>query len=59
MSSLIKSRKFKVIIKAILSLLFLIAMVVCLVKFAITDDVFDKVNYGVWMIVGLLVIFRE
>ena len=59
MSSLIKSRKFRVIIKAILSLLFLIAMVVCLVKFAITDDVFDKINYGVWMIVGLIVFFRE
>ena len=59
MSSLIKSRKFRVIIKAILSLLFLIAMVVCLVKFAITDDVFDKINYGVWLIVGLIVVFRE
>ena len=59
MSSLIKSRKFRVIIKAILSLLFLIAMLVCLVKFAITDDVFDKINYGVWLIVGLIVVFRE
>lgn len=59
MRSLIKSRKIRVIIKAILSLLFLIAMMVCLVKFAITDDVFDKINYGVWLIVGLIVVFRE
>jgi hypothetical protein len=52
-------RRLRKVLKAILCLAFLIAMVVCLVKFSITDELIDKVNYGVWMIVGLLVIFRE
>ena len=52
-------RRLRKVLKAILYLAFAIAMVVCLVKFSISTDVFDKVNYGVWMIVGLLVIFRE
>ena len=52
-------RRLRKVLKAILCLAFAIAMVVCLVKFSTSTDVFDKVNYGVWMIVGLLVIFRE
>lgn len=52
-------RRLRKVLKAILCLAFAIAMVVCLVKFSTTDELIDKVNYGVWMIVGLLVIFRE
>lgn len=52
-------RRLRKIMEAVLSLAFYIAMIVCLVKFSTSTDVFDKVNYGVWMIVGLLVIFRE
>lgn len=52
-------RRLRKVLKAILSLAFLIAMIVCLVKFSTTDELIDKVNYGVWMIVGLLVVFRE
>ena len=52
-------RRLRKVLKAILCLAFLIAMIVCLVKFSTTDELIDKVNYGVWMIVGLLVIFRE
>jgi hypothetical protein len=52
-------RRLRKVLKAILCLAFAIAMVVCFVKFCISTNVFDKVNYGVWMIVGLLVIFRE
>jgi hypothetical protein len=47
------------VLKAILVLAFAIAMVVCLVKFSTSTDVYDKVNYGVWMIVGMILIFRE
>ena len=54
-----QKRKLRKVLKAILCLAFAIAMVVCLVKFSTTDELIDKVNYGVWMIVGLLVIFRE
>lgn len=52
-------RRLRKVLKAILCLAFAIAMVVCLVKFSTTDELIDKVNYGVWMIVGLLVVFRE
>lgn len=52
-------RRLRKVLKAMLCLAFAIAMVVCLVKFSTSTDVFDKVNYGVWMIAGLLVIFRE
>jgi magnesium-transporting ATPase (P-type) len=51
-------RRLRKVLKAILCLAFTIAMVVCLVKFSTSTDVYDKVNYGVWMIVGLLVILR-
>ena len=52
-------RRLRKVLKAILCLAFLIAMIVCLVKFSTTDELIDKVNYGVWMIVGLLVVIRE
>lgn len=52
-------RRLRKVLKAILCLAFAIAMVVCLVKFSTADELIDKVNYGVWMIVGLLVILRE
>ena len=52
-------RRLRKVLKAILCLAFAIAMVVCLVKFSTADELIDRVNYGVWMIVGLLVIFRE
>lgn len=52
-------RRLRKVLKAILCLAFLIAMVVCFVKFSTADELIDKVNYGVWMIVGLLVILRE
>lgn len=45
-------RKLRKVLKAILCLAFYIAMIVCLVKFSTTDELIDKVNYGVWMIVS-------
>ena len=54
-----QKRKLRKVLKAILCLVFAIAMIVCLVKFSTSTDVYDKVNYGVWMIVGLILIFRE
>lgn len=52
-------RRLRKVLKAILCLAFAIAMIVCLVRFSMADELIDKVNYGVWMIVGLLVVFRE
>lgn len=52
-------RRLRKVLKAILWLAFVIAMMVCLVKFSTAEELIDKVNYGVWMIVGLLVILRE
>jgi magnesium-transporting ATPase (P-type) len=52
-------RRLRKVLKAILCLAFAIAMIVCLVKFSTSTDVFDKVNYGVWLIIGVILIFRE
>lgn len=47
------------ILQLILGLLFLIAMIVCLVKFYIADEVLDKLNYGVGLIIGTIYLCRE
>jgi hypothetical protein len=52
-------RRLRKVLEAILCLAFAIAMVVCLVKFSTSTDVFYKVNYGVWLIIGVILIFRE
>lgn len=59
MSNFIRFRRIKKIIKIILRLLFVAAMIVCIIKFCCAEDIFDAVWYGVWMIVGLILFFRE
>ena len=43
----------------LLRLLIAVAMIVCLIKFINAEDVYDKVEYGVWFIIGLILTFRE
>ena len=39
--------------------MFAVAMVICIFKFSTAEDVFDKLNYGIWMIIGVILIFRD
>lgn len=54
---------FKRILRKLAEILFTmlisVAMVFCLVKFINAEDVYDKVEYGVWIIIGLILMFRE
>jgi hypothetical protein len=58
-----RRRMTKRILKKLAEVLFMtlvaVAMVFCLVKFINAEDVYDKVEYGVWIIIGLILTFRE
>jgi hypothetical protein len=57
-----KRRTFKIIKKLIdilLSLAFVIAMIVCFAKFVGAEDVYDKVEYGVWSVILLILTTKE
>lgn len=58
-----RRRMFKRILRKLAEILFTmlisVAMVFCLVKFINAEDVYDKVEYGVWIIIGLILMFRE
>ena len=43
----------------LLRILFVVAMILCFVRFINAEDVYDKVEYGVWVIIGLILTFRE
>jgi uncharacterized membrane protein (DUF485 family) len=57
-----KRRTFKLIkklIEILLYLIFLVTMIVCFIKFVNADDVFDKVDYGFWCVILLIVTSKE
>lgn len=43
----------------LLKLMFAAAMVVCIVEFSTSEEIYDKLNYGIWLIIGTILIFRE
>lgn len=57
-----KRRTFKIIkklIEILLYIAFVIAMIVCFFKFIGAEDVFDKVEYGFWVVIMLILTLRE
>ena len=58
-----RRRMFKRILRKLAEILFTmlisVAMVFCLVKFINAEDVYDKVEYGVWIIIGLILMYSE
>ena len=56
-------RIVKILLTKIVEILFMafiaVAMVVCLIKFINAEDVYDKVEYGVWVVIGLILTLRE
>lgn len=55
-------RIVKILLTKIAGILFMafisVAMVVCLIKFINAEDVYDKVEYGVWVVIGLILTLR-
>ena len=57
-----KRRTFKLIkklIEILLYLIFLVTMIVLFIKFVNADDVFDKVDFGFWCVILLIVTSKE
>lgn len=57
-----KRRTFKLIkklIEILPYLIFLVTMIVYFIKFVNADDVFDKVDYGFWCVILLIVTSKE
>ena len=57
-----KRRTFKIIkklIEILLSLAFIVAMIVCFAKFVGAEDVYDKVEYGIWSVILLILTTKE
>ena len=57
-----KRRTFKIIkklIEILLSLAFVAAMIVCFIRFTNAEDVYDKVEYGVWSVILLILTTKE
>lgn len=57
-----KRRTFRRILKLVeilLSLFIVVAMIVCFIRFIGADDVYDKVDYGFWVVILLILTLRE
>lgn len=49
----------KKLIEVLLSLAFIVAMIVFFVRFVGAEDVYDKVDYGIWVVILLILTLRE
>lgn len=49
-----KRRTFRIarkLIGILISLAFVVAMIVCFIRFTNAEDVYDKVEYGIWSVI--------
>lgn len=57
-----KRRTFKLIkklIEILLNLAFIVAMIVCFAKFVGAEDIYDKVEYGIWSVILFILTTKE
>lgn len=47
------------LIEIILMISFVIALIVCFVRFVGAEDVYDKVEYGIWCVILLILTLKE
>ena len=52
-------RIIKKLIEILLNIAFVVAMIACFFKFIGAEDVFDKVEYGFWVVIMLILTLRE
>lgn len=49
----------KKLVEILLMLAFVVAMIICFIKFVNAEDVYDKVEYGFWVVILLILTLRE
>ena len=54
-----KRRIIKKLIEILLNLTFVVAMIICFVRFVGAEDVYDKVEYGIWVVILLILTTKE
>lgn len=54
-----KRRIIKKLIEILLSLTFVVAMIVCFVRFVGAEDVYDKIEFGIWSVILLILTTKE
>ena len=54
-----KRRIIKKLIEILLSLTFVVAMIVFFVRFVGAEDVYDKIEYGIWSVTLLILTTKE
>lgn len=57
-----KRRTFRIarkLIGILISLAFVVAMIVCFIRFTNAEDVYDKVEYGIWSVILFILTTKE
>ena len=49
----------KKLVEILLNIAFVIAMIVCFVRFVGAEDVYDKVENGIWCVILLILTLKE
>jgi hypothetical protein len=52
-------RIIKKLVEILLYLAFIVAMIICFIRFVGAEDAFDKVEYGFWVVILLILTLRE
>lgn len=52
-------RRIKKLIEILLCLAFVIALIINFIRFTNAEDIFDKVEYGFWCVILLIVTIKE
>jgi hypothetical protein len=52
-------RIIKKLVEILLYLAFIVAVIVCFIRFVGAEDVFDKVEYGFWVVILSILTLRE
>lgn len=52
-------RRFLKLIEILLCMAFVVSLIVCFMRFLGAEDVYDKVDYGIWVVILLIVTIKE
>lgn len=52
-------RRFLKLIEILLCMAFVASLIVCFMRFLVAEDVYDKVDYGIWVVILLIVTIKE
>lgn len=52
-------RRFLKLIEILLCMAFVASLIVCFMRFLGAEDAYDKVDYGIWVVILLIVTIKE